>query len=439
MLRSNSAQAHVGTEPQTTGFAEAASAVPSVRQGCRFCGTTLAHSVVDLGMSPLCESFLTPEQLNHSEQFYPLQAFVCEECFLVQVEEYVSGREIFGHEYAYFSSYSDSWLAHARRYADMIVERLGLNENSQVVELASNDGYMLKNFVDKGIPALGVEPAPNVAEVAVAKGVNTVVKFFGVRTAEELVEDGIRADLLMANNVMAHVPDLNDFVGGMKVILSDSGVVTVEFPHLQRLIEGNQFDTIYQEHYCYFSFVTVERIFAEHGMTLFDVEEITTHGGSLRIYARHTENECLPVLPAVAEMRERELAAGYTRLETYRTFAENVAETKRKLLEFLIQAKRDGKQVAAYGAPGKGNTLLNYCGIREDFLDYAVDRNPYKHGKFLPGTRIPVFPTEKIAETRPDYVLILPWNLKDEIVEQLEYIREWGAEFVVPIPELTVC
>ncbi|MCH7871615.1 MAG: methyltransferase domain-containing protein [Planctomycetes bacterium] len=283
-----------------------------------------------------------------------------------------------------------------------------------------------------------VEPADNVAAAAITKGVATRVRFFGTKTAQDLVQEGIRADLLIANNVLAHVPNLNDFVAGMKLVLSDDGVITVEFPHLVRLIEGNQFDTIYQEHYCYFSFFTLERVFAAHGLTIFDVEELPTHGGSLRIYARHTADESKPVLQAAVDMRNSELNAGYNRLETYATFAEQVAETKRNLLEFLIQAKRDGKQVAAYGAPGKGNTLLNYCGIRQDFIDYAVDRNPYKHGRFLPGTHIPVFSPEKIAETRPDYILILPWNLRDEITRQLRYVREWGGKFVVPIPKLEV-
>lgn len=410
-----------------------------VKGGCRFCGTALKHSVVDLGASPLCENFLTRDQLKEAEPFYPLHCLVREKCFLVQVEEYVSGESIFGGEYAYFSSYSDSWLAHAKRCVDMIVDRLGLNTNSFVLELASNDGYLLQHMVEKGIPCLGVEPADNVAEVAVAKGVPTLNTFLGVATAKELAAKGKKADLLLANNVMAHVPDLNDFIGGMKVVLKDGGVVTIEFPHLMRLIEGNQFDTIYQEHYCYFSLLTVEQVFLAHGMTIFDVEELPTHGGSLRIYARHTQDLSKPIQAAVTELHQPEVDAGYKRIETYSAFAEKVAETKRGLLEFLIQAKREGKTVAGYGAPGKGNTLLNYCGVRQDFIDYVVDRNPYKHNKFLPGTHISVFDTDQIAKTKPDYVLILPWNLKDEIVEQLQYIREWGAKFVVPIPKLTVC
>ena len=406
--------------------------------GCRFCGTPLQHSVVDLGKSPLCENFLTKDQLIEAEEFYPLHAFVCGKCFLVQVEEYVHGKTIFCREYAYFSSYSDSWLRHAANYVDMITNRLELTKDHHVVELASNDGYLLKNFVAKGIPCTGIEPADNVAAVAIDKGVPTIVKYFGVNTANELVADGTRADLMIANNVLAHVPDLNDFVAGIKIVLNEGGVLTVEFPQLNCLIEGNQFDTIYQEHYCYFSLHTLLQVFANHGMSIFDVEELLTHGGSLRIFVRHTEDESKPLTPAVAEIHQRELEAGLTNLETYCAFAARVAGVKRDLLEFLIQAKRDGKRVVCYGAPGKGNTLLNYCGIRTDFIDYAVDRNTYKHNKFLPGTHIPVFAPEKLEETKPDYVLILPWNLKEEISAQLDYVRQWGAKLVVPIPELCV-
>lgn len=420
------------TETVQEGFTSPA------KGGCRFCQKPLKHSVVDLGKSPLCESFLTREQLFDAEPFYPLHAFVCDECFLVQVEEYVSGEEIFGGEYAYFSSYSDSWLAHAKLFAEQITERLKLDENSQVVELASNDGYLLKNFVEKGIPVLGVEPADNVAAVAVENGIPSVVKFFGVKTAKELVADGIQADLLCANNVLAHVPDVNDFVAGMKIVLKPSGVITVEFPHLMHQIEGNQFDQIYQEHYCYYSLHTLRLIFDHHGMTIFDADEIPTHGGSLRIYIRHNEDQSKPVSDNVKRIHKIELDKGYDQLEVYQAFSEKVRETKRQFLEFLIQAKRDNKTVVGYGAPGKGNTLLNYCGVRTDFIDYTVDRNPYKHYKYLPGTHIPVFPTEMIETTKPDYIVIMPWNLRDEISAQLEYTREWGAKLVVPIPELTV-
>lgn len=406
---------------------------------CRFCGSLRLHTVVDLGMSPLCQSIVPADKLNDMEPFYPLEALVCEECFLVQVPQLVSGESIFGGEYAYFSSYSDAWLKHAEDYVDMIVGRLGLDESTQVVELASNDGYLLKNFVERGIPCLGIEPAENVAAAAMTIGVPTRVKFFGQETARELVEEGIRARLLLGNNVLAHVPDLNDFVAGMKIVLAEDGVLTVEFPHLMQLMELNQFDTIYQEHYCYFSFMVVQRVFAHHGITLFDVEELWTHGGSLRIYGRHAEADAPEVTDAVTQMVQREKDAGYDRLDRYATFSDQVKETKHKLLEFLIAAKREGKQVVAYGAPGKGVTLLNYCGIRNDFIDYTVDRNPYKQGKYLPGTRIPVYSPDRISETRPDYVLILPWNLKEEIAQQLAYIREWGGQCLVPIPEVTMC
>ncbi len=404
---------------------------------CRFCGSTLQHTFVDLGMSPLCESYLKLDQLNQMEPFYPLHVYVCGHCFLVQLEEYVSPEHIFS-EYAYFSSYSDTWLQHAKAYTDMIAERFQLNEQSQVVEIASNDGYLLQYFVEKGTPVLGIEPAANVAEAAIQKGVPTVVKFFGQMTAGELVAEGKGADLLIGNNVLAQVPDLNDFVEGMKILLKPGGVITMEFPHLMRLMEGNQFDTIYHEHFSYFSFMTVEKIFAAHGLTLFDVEELPTHGGSLRIYARHTEDTSKSVGQRMTKLRVREETAGFTGLEPYFSFAEKVKETKRNLLDFLIQVKREGKSIAGYGAPGKGNTLLNYCGIRSDFLDYTVDRNPYKQGKFLPGTHIPIFHPDKIEETKPGYLLILPWNLKEEIMRQMSYIRDWGGQFIVPIPEVKI-
>jgi hypothetical protein len=404
---------------------------------CLFCAAPLRHTFVDLGMSPLCESFVPADQVNQMEAFYPLHAYVCERCFLVQVQEYVRPEAIFT-EYAYFSSYSDSWLAHAKTYVQMITARLGLQRTSQVVELGSNDGYLLQYFVAAGIPVLGVEPAVNVAQTAIQRGVPTITKLFGRQTARELVAGGTRADLVCGSNVLAQVPDVNDFVGGIKILLAPGGVVTIEFPHLMRLMAENQFDTIYHEHFSYFSFLTAERIFAAHGLALFDVEELPTHGGSLRIYGRHAEDTAKPVTDRARGLRARELDAGLERLETYASFTEQVHETKRKLLEFLIGARRRGKRIAGYGAPGKGNTLLNYCGIRTDFVEYTVDRNPYKHGRFLPGTHIPIYAPEKIQETRPDYVLILPWNLKDEIMEQLAYIRSWGGQFVVPIPDVKV-
>lgn len=400
---------------------------------CRFCGSKLKHTFVDLGMSPLCETYLTADQLNQMEPFYPLHVKVCDECYLVQLEEYVSAEDIFT-EYAYFSSYSDSWLKHSSDYVDMISDRLNLGPDSMAVELASNDGYLLQYFVNKGIPVLGVEPAANVAVVAIEKGIPTLVKFFGSQMAQEMLRDGVAADVVIGNNVLAQVPDLNDFVGGIRILLKPEGVATIEFPHVMRLMQENQYDTIYHEHFSYFSLIAAEKIFAAHSLVLFDVEELTTHGGSLRIYLRHVEDSSKPVTPAVVNLRNRELATGLDRMETYADFADAVMESKRALLELLIRLRREGKSVAGYGAPGKGNTLLNYCGIRTDFLDFTVDRNSYKHGRFLPGTHIPIYPVEFIRERRPDYILILPWNLRDEIVSQLSYAREWGAKFIVPIP-----
>jgi SAM-dependent methyltransferase len=410
---------------------------PPVSGGCRFCGTTFKHRVVDLGMSPLCESFLRADQLNQMEPFYPLNVWVCERCFLVQLEEYVTGEEIFS-DYAYFSSFSDSWLNHARLYVDQMIDQLELTPTNRVVEIASNDGYLLQYFVKRGIPALGIEPAANVAKVAESKGVPTLVKFFGVETARELVANDQQADLILGNNVLAQVPDLNDFVGGLKILLAPSGVITIEFPHLLRTIEGNQFDQIYHEHFSYFSLYSVERIFAAHGLPIYDVEELPTHGGSIRIYAHHAEDTTRELTDRLLELRARESAAGVGTLAYYKDFESRVREVKQKLLEFLIDAKRDGKSVVGYGAPGKGNTMLNYCGIRTDFLDFTVDRSPHKHGKFLPGTHIPIFQPERLWEARPDYVLILPWNLKNEIMDQLAGIRAWGGKFVVPIPEVTI-
>ena len=402
---------------------------------CRFCKSHLNHTLVDLGMSPLCESFLTAEQLNRMEPFYPLHVYVCESCLLVQLEEYVSPEAIFS-EYAYFSSFSDSWLQHAKQYTESMIGRFGINKNSFVVELASNDGYLLQYFVKEGIPVLGVEPAANVAQSAVEKGVPTLVRFFGEKLASEMKGGGQSADLIIGNNVLAQVPDLNDFVKGMNILLKPGGIITMEFPHVMKLIAENQFDTIYHEHFSYFSLISVEKIFAFHGLRIFDVEELPTHGGSLRIYACHEGDSARSIGKHVIGLKAREEAGGLTRMDYYSSFGERVKETKRKLLEFLIQAKRDGKSISGYGAPGKGNTLLNYCGIRTDFLDYTVDRNPYKHWRFTPGTHIPIHPVDAIKETRPDYLLILPWNLKDEIMKQMSFIRTWGGEFIVPIPEV---
>jgi SAM-dependent methyltransferase len=404
---------------------------------CRFCSAPLRDSFVDLGMSPLCESYVPAEKANHMEPFYPLHVWVCRDCFLVQLEEYVSPEHIFT-EYAYFSSYSTAWLKHAEDYTAMITQRLGLGPRSLVVELASNDGYLLQYFVKRGIPALGIEPAANVAKAAVERGVETLVKFFGRELGASLATEGRQADLIIGNNVLAQVPDLNSFVAGIRALLKPGGTVTLEFPHLQKLYDENQFDTIYHEHFSYFSLVTAEKIFAAHDMTIFDVEELWTHGGSLRIYGRPAADASRPISERVTALRRREETAGYLRLDHYLRFEEQVRETKRKLLELLIGLKRQGKRVAGYGAPGKGNTLLNYCGIRGDFLDFTVDRNPYKQGKLLPGTHVPIFAPAKIDEARPDYVFILPWNFKDEIMTQLAHIRSWGGKFIVPIPEATV-
>ena len=404
---------------------------------CRSCGATLEHTFVDLGMSPLANSYVKPEQLNCMEPFYPLHVFVCGKCLLVQLEQFSSPADIFS-DYAYFSSFSDSWLAHAKAYVDMITPRFSLGKNSKVVEIASNDGYLLQNFVARGIPVLGVEPAANVAEVAKGKGIQTKVLFFGEKTARDLVEDGWSADLIIGNNVLAHVPDLNDFVRGLKLLLKPSGLVTMEFPHLLQLMNQSQFDTIYHEHFSYFSFLAVEQVFAGHGMKLFDVEELPTHGGSLRIYAAHTEDSSKQVQPRAKELKSREQEAGYGRLDHYLSFGSKVEGVKRTLLSFLISAKQEGKRVVGYGAPAKGNTLLNYCGVRTDLIDYTVDRSPHKQGHFLPGVHIPIYAPDQIRRTRPDYVLILPWNLREEVMEQMSHIREWGGKFVVPIPEVKV-
>jgi SAM-dependent methyltransferase len=403
---------------------------------CRFCGTPLAHSFVDLGVTPPSNSYLRAADLRRGEAFYPLHAYVCEGCLLVQLEELQSPDELFS-DYAYFSSYSETWLNHAERYADGMIARFGFGPGHQVVEVASNDGYLLQYFKARGVPVLGIEPAANVARAAVDKGIATRVSFFGRNTARRLVADGMAADLLIANNVLAHVPDLNDFVAALKIALKADGIATIEFPHLLRLIAERQFDTIYHEHFSYFSLSTAETILGAHGLTLFDVEEVATHGGSLRVFACHAGAE-RPVALAVERLRHKERAAGLDRLETYAGFNQAARAVKRDLLRFLIAAKEAGKTIVGYGAPAKGNTLLNFCGIGTDFLDYTVDRSPHKQRLFLPGSRIPVLAPERIRETRPDYVLILPWNLTDEIVAANGFIRDWGGRFVVPIPTLEV-
>ncbi len=403
---------------------------------CRFCGAPVTDVFADLGMSPLANAYLPAERVNAMEPFYPLRALVCANCFLVQLEEFETPEQIFS-DYAYFSSYSSSWLEHSRRYAEQMIERLGLDGDSQVVEIASNDGYLLQFFREREIAVLGVEPAANVAEVAVEKGIPTVVEFFGEDVARKLAQESA-ADLLLGNNVLAHVPDLNDFVAGMKVLLKPGGVITMEFPHLMRLIEDNQWDTIYHEHFSYFSFLTVSAVFAAHGLRLFDVQELPTHGGSLRIFAAHAEDSEKPQTDAARELAERERAAGYERLDTYRGYGRRVEADKRQILRFLIGLKEQGLRVAAYGAPAKGNTLLNYCGVRHDMIEYTCDLNPHKQGHFLPGSHIPIRSPEALREDKPDVVLILPWNLKDEIVEQLAFIAEWGGRFAARTPELTL-
>ncbi|WP_375460198.1 methyltransferase domain-containing protein [uncultured Enterovirga sp.] len=404
---------------------------------CRHCDAPLSRVFCDLRATPPSNSFLRPEDLSKAEASFPLTTYVCDACTLVQLPEHQSAEAIFD-DYVYFSSFSDSWLAHARAYCEMIVGRLGLGPDSLVVELASNDGYLLQYMKERGIPILGIDPSHTVARAAERKGVPTIVDFFGTRLADKLAGEGKRPDLILGNNVLAHVPDVNDFVAGMARLLAPGGTVTMEFPHVVQLVEGMQFDTIYHEHFSYFSLHTAERIFAAQGLTLYDVEEIPTHGGSLRIYARHAANEALAVLPSVAALKAREVAGGYDRAEGYAGFDEKVRKVKRDLLRFLIELRETGTSIAGYGAPAKGNTLLNYCGVGVDLLDYTVDRNPMKQGRYLPGVRIPVKAPEAIREDRPDYVLILPWNIRDEVIEQLAFIRDWGGKFVVPIPALAI-
>ena len=404
---------------------------------CRLCGAPLRHTLVDLGKSPLCETFLTAAQIDEMEPFFPLHVLVCDTCWLVQLKEYVAADGIFTDHYPYYSSFSTSWVEHARRYCEMITKRRGLNAQSFVVELACNDGYLLQHFPPLGVTnILGVEPTANTAEVARGKGIPVTVDFFGVALAEKIEAEKGQADLILGNNVLAHVPDLNDFVGGAKLLLKKGGICTFEFPHLQNLIEQNQFDTIYHEHFCYFSAIAIDAIAKKHGLVFFDVEEVPTHGGSLRVFLAHEGEE--EVSQAVRDLIAREEKLGYKTLALYSAYTEQVKATKRKLLAFLIEAKNAGKKTVGYGAPGKGNTLLNYCGIGTDFLDFTVDRNPHKHGRFTPGTHIPVLPVEAIDEAKPDYVLILPWNLRKEISAQMAHIAQWGGKFVVPIPEATV-
>lgn len=404
---------------------------------CRYCESEVTQNFIDLGMSPLSNSYLNEEQINKKEPFYPLHVFVCNNCLLVQLGEFESPQNIFTN-YAYFSSYSKTWLEHAQEYVNMMITRFGFDEKSQVIEIASNDGYLLQYFREKKIPVLGIEPATNVAKVAQEKGISTLTKFFGIKTAKELADKGIEADLLLGNNVLAHVPNLNDFIKGMKMILKKNGIITMEFPHLLQLIRENQFDTIYHEHFSYFSFLTVQKIFSSHGLTVFDVEEIPTHGGSLRIFLKHDNDNTKPIKDNVKILNSKEIQFGLDKIDIYKTFQKQIEKIKYKIQEFFINTKNDGKKVIGYGAPAKGNTLLNYCKITSDLMEYTVDISNYKQGMFLPGTHIPILNPEKIKETKPDYVFILPWNLKNEIMEQLNTIRKWGGKFVIPIPEVKI-
>ena len=405
---------------------------------CRFDGLPITQEFADLGFSPASNSFLSKEQLNEAEVYYPLRLYVSHRTFLVQVDEYKKHDEIFSTDYVYFSSYSTSWLAHSKAYVEMMVQRFGYNEQSHVVEIASNDGYLLQYFVQKNIPVLGIEPTAGTASAAKEKGVESWIEFFGISLAQKIKEANKQADLLLGNNVLAHVPDINDFVGGLAIALKENGVVTMEFPHLMQLVQFNQFDTIYHEHFSYLSLITVQQIFAKNGLTIFDVQEIPTHGGSLRIFAKHTNNTTHNITPAVEELLQKEIAAGMDTLEYYTGFQQKVNTVKNNFLSFLLKAKADGKKIAAYGAAAKGNTLLNYCGIKTDLIDFVVDANPHKQHKFLPGSHIPVVAENVLQEAKPDYIIIFPWNIKDEIVEQLKYVRDWGGQFVIAIPELQI-
>ena len=405
---------------------------------CRFCGKAADTEFADLVNSPPSNSYLTQQQLDEPEVFYPLKVMVCEHCWLVQVEEYKKSSDIFNSDYAYFSSYSTSWLKHAKEYVEMMTSRFGFSENHLVVEIASNDGYLLQYFKEKNVPVLGVEPTANTAAVAKQKGIESVIDFFGMRLAEKLLAEGKSADLILGNNVLAHVPDINDFVGGVKKLLKPAGVVTFEFPHLYQLVLNNQFDTIYHEHFSYLSFTTVKSVFAKHGLVMFDVEEIPTHGGSLRIFAKHENDNSKPVEARVETLLKKEKDAGMTDIKYYQGFQGKIDKIKNDLLQFLITQKQNGKKVIAYGAAAKGNTLLNYCGVKKDLISYVVDANPHKQNKFMPASHIPIVSEEQIRKTKPDFVLILPWNLKAEISNQLKYISEWNGRFVVPVPEVKI-
>jgi len=405
---------------------------------CRFCENTLTHEFVDLGFSPPSNSFLKLNQLNEPETFYPLKIMVCEKCFLVQIDEFAKHDDIFSSDYAYFSSFSTSWLTHAKAYTEMMVNRFAYNQDSQVIEIASNDGYLLQYFKEKNIPVLGIEPTANTAAEAQKKGIESIVDFFGIRLATKLALEGKKADLLLGNNVLAHVPDINDFVGGLTILLKDDGVITFEFPHLLQLIDKNQFDTIYHEHFSYLSLIAVKQIFESHSLIIFDVEEVLTHGGSLRIFAKHNADIAKQISSNVDKMLDKEINFGLSDLSIYSNYQEKAEKVKNEFTEFLITAKKSGKKVAAYGAAAKGNTLLNFAGTKKDLLQFVVDASPHKQDKFLPGVHIPVYSEQKIKEVKPDYIVILPWNLNEEISKQLHYIKEWGGNFVVAVPELFI-
>lgn len=405
---------------------------------CRFCDSKLSHIFVDLGASPVSNDFLSKNDLNLEESYYPLKVWVCRKCFLVQLEEHKKAKDIFDDKYIYFSSYSKSWLKHCEDYSIKMIKKLRLKNKSLIIEIASNDGYLLQYFLKKDIPVLGIEPTANTAEVAGKKGIKTIVEFFGEKFAKKLRKKNISADLLIGNNVLAHVPDLNDFVAGLKIILKNSGVITMEFPHVLKLIKNNQFDTIYQEHFSYFSFLTVIKVFKKHKLEIFDVEELKTHGGSLRIYAKHSEDKSRKISMRVNRLINKEKRYGLDKIETYENFQNKVNDAKYNLLKFLINEKRKGAKIVGYGAAAKGNTLLNYCGIRQDLISFVVDKSEYKQGKFLPGSHIPVVSEKKLNLFKPDFVIILPWNIKDEIVKQISYIKKWGAKFIIPIPRLKI-
>jgi hypothetical protein len=405
---------------------------------CRFDGLLIDHEFVDLGFSPASNSFLSKEQLNEAEVYYPLRLYVSDRTFLVQIDEYKKHDEIFSSDYVYFSSYSTSWLVHSKAYVEMMVKRFGYNETSHIVEIASNDGYLLQYFKEKNIPVLGIEPTTGTAAAAKEKGIESWVEFFGVELAKKMVAKGKQADLLLGNNVLAHVPDINDFVAGLAIALKPNGVITMEFPHMMQLMQYNQFDTIYHEHFSYLSLLAVKTIFKKHGLDIFDVDEIPTHGGSLRIFAKHETDTINTITNAVEVLLQKEIAAGMNTMVYYKGFQQKVNKVKDDFLSFLLQAKKEGKKVAGYGAAAKGNTLLNYCGIKTDLIDFVVDLNPHKQNKYLPGSHIPVVPENLIKETTPDYIIIFPWNIKNEITEQLKYIREWNGKFVIAIPELQI-